>query len=171
MLHLRDWADKVEAEVPGLVQEMLPPQLRPAAPEVWPYLTASFGDKTRIGACASCSAAALWAQACALCVCVPPGSGTLTHQATGLGADSVGVAGGVVAAWCRLWNRPRADVCKWMRNVAVHAAAASAHARHGGADGHGGRCGGGWRRCASWSCWRGSLSSRSAALARPGHEA
>ena len=48
MLHLSDWADKVEAEVPGLVQEMLPPHLRPAAPEVWPYLTASLGDKTRM---------------------------------------------------------------------------------------------------------------------------
>ena len=70
MLHLSDWAEKVEAEVPGLVQEMLPPHLRPAAPEVWPYLTASLGDKTRIGACASCFAVAVCAGSCAMFVCV-----------------------------------------------------------------------------------------------------
>jgi len=28
--------------------QMLPEALQPAAPEIWPYLTASIGDKTRI---------------------------------------------------------------------------------------------------------------------------
>jgi hypothetical protein len=44
----RDWAVRAEAEAPKLVEEMLPEELRAAAPEVWPYLTASIGDKTRI---------------------------------------------------------------------------------------------------------------------------
>ena len=44
----RNWADRAEAEVPKLVEEMLPEALRPAAPEVWPYLLGSIGDKTRI---------------------------------------------------------------------------------------------------------------------------
>jgi len=44
----RDWAVRAEAELPALVEQMLPEALRPAAPEIWPYLTASIGDKTRI---------------------------------------------------------------------------------------------------------------------------
>eukprot|EP00960_Hanusia_phi_P068150 766772-Hanusia_phi.AAC.1 len=44
----RDWMDKVAEEVPKLVEEMLPDEIKAAAVEATPYLLGSLGDKTRI---------------------------------------------------------------------------------------------------------------------------
>jgi len=44
----RDWFDKAAENIPQLVEEMLPANLKPAAVEVAPYLLHSLGNKTRI---------------------------------------------------------------------------------------------------------------------------
>jgi len=44
----RDWMDKIRAEIPKLVEDLLPQEMKVATKEVAPYLVESWGNKERI---------------------------------------------------------------------------------------------------------------------------
>lgn len=47
-LSCRTWFAKVEGAAPGLIRQLLPPDLQSAAAELAPYLVDSLGNATRI---------------------------------------------------------------------------------------------------------------------------
>jgi len=44
----RTWQSRLEAEGPTLVEDMVPPELKEAVPEIYPYFADGFGNATRI---------------------------------------------------------------------------------------------------------------------------